>query len=716
MNPNSIRQPQDRRKVYNEYLANLQMQINNLAKTEQAVTTLGTTGAPPVQPTDTRTVSEKLLDVANQKKVLRQSLLELTDGAEAGKIMKTISDEDVLFLGIAWADFSELIKRKFSNGILAPIFNEVLQRYKKDYITSLSTQQSGSTDELLLSMRELMRLMPSGAQLKELTYTIQQLPVGSVPSGMMSSALSATSNLSQLMPTSAVIEALDKMNPIDRAAAEKAFNDGLSSITTGALLQDLTQKLQQASPKQIPSILTTIIKDILLTTHDKEQLVQAKAIAEQKTAMYETKTAEEKSITERKKSSVLSSIKGKQSREEEFATMLESPIVENPTKTLTAQRESYDRLIEDPATDPDTLDKLTLTTLRQWVGYKIASGELPKMKAVSKMSKIEILKIVEDFKGGKFMTLPPPKARKVRVSKTKASASPFVVVEYDPDMSVAEFEARDYPDKRSIIEDMVKRGIIQDELSVVEYNDFKEIMDRNKTSDEPTLNGIYEDIRRRLGLGGKGLKQSSRKVIPPERERWTKSNIPKGGISKRITFGGSIASMKPIMSVRPDNIDSERGIKREASYLPIGKYVIHKQKLRDNTLLMRTMKGGQIAELPQMSISPKLGKMLNKIISGHGFPSHGDLTEMDESDQDILYKVFKMSKAQGIDALPKPNKTKDEAEFNRFTILKGQILAGNNSKELIKEFKTLLVKLIHNDKILRKDGHNLLMDFAALGY
>jgi hypothetical protein len=117
-----------------------------------------------------------------------------------------------------------------------------------------------------------------------------------------------------------------------------------------------------------------------------------------------------------------------------------------------------------------------------------------------------------------------------------------------------------------------------------------------------------------------------------------------------------------------------------------------------------------------MSISPKLGKLLNKIIQGHGFPSHNELTELDDSDKDIMYKVFKMSKAEGIDSIPRPNKSKDEQEFNRFTILKGQIIAGNNSKELIKEFKTLLVKLIHADKILRKDGHAILLDLAALGY
>ena len=710
MNPFNIRQPQDRRKVYNEYLANLQMQIDNLAKTESAVSALQTTGVAPVQPTDTRTLSEKLLDIDNQKKVLRQALLDITDGSEAGKIMKSISDEDVVFLGVAWGDFSKLIKQKFASGILAPLFNEVLQRYKKDYIASLSVQQTGSTEELLLSMREMMRLMPNADQLRELTYVIQQLPAGSVPSGMVSSALSATSTLSSLLPTQSMIEALDKMNPIDRAAAEKAINDGLSSITTGAVLQDLTQKLQQASPQQKPSILTTIINDIILTKHDADQLVQAKAIAELKATVVEAENVKKQGTTVKQKSTMIGQIKSKQEAREEFETMLAGPVGAEPRtdveeykkqqqvgKSMTQEQMDFVALVDDPLTTAEDIQKFSLLNLRQWVSFKISIGGLPKMTAVAKMDKPTLVEIIEQYKSGKIPASPPPKARKPSTKKattpSTATATPFVVVEYNPDMSVAEFEELDYPDKRSVLEDMDSKRIMQDELSVDQYNSFKEIMRRNQFSDEDTYVLMYGDMRRRLGLSGKGLKGK-----------------------KRITFGGSIASMKPLMTVRPDNIDLDKGIKRETSYMPLGKYVINKQKLRDNTLLMRTVKGGQIAELPQMTISSKLGKMLNKIIHGYGFPSHGDLSELDDSDKDIMYKVFKMSKAEGIESIPRPNKTKDEAEFNRFTILKGQILAGNNSKELIKEFKTLLVKLIHNDKILRKDGHAILLDLAALGF
>jgi hypothetical protein len=703
MNPFNIRQPQDRRKVYNEYIANLQMQIDNLAKTEGAVATLKTTGAPPVQPTDTRTVAEKLLDVDKQKKVLRQALLDITDGAEASKIMNTIADEDVVFLGVAWEDFSKMIKQKFASGILAPLFNEILQRYKRDYINGLSVQKGISsghtTEELLLSMRDLMRLMPNTDQLRELRFTIQNIPEGSIPSRMKSTALTAVSSLDSLLLTSGDIEALDKMNPIDKAAAEKALNDGFSSVASGAIIQDLTQKLQQARGKELSDVLSTIIRDILITRDDTAQLEQAKAIAEQKQAAYESSLPELKSITAKQKSSVISQLKRPQEIIETFENLPSAaaePVKVKISKELTIPQKTAIELIENPATLREDIKALPLGLLRNWVTIKIETGEIAKVTGVAKLDKEQLMILVDEFKSG---VLPAAKAAVVtpkKVSK-KAAAAPistsiFVQKEYDPNMLLDDFENRavtDYADKRAILEDMMQKGIMARELTKDEYADFQETMVQNRMRDEAKLIDFFKIAH--LKMGGKGFKKG-----------------------KKITFGCGLT--KPTLMVKPDNIDFEKGLKREAAYIPIGKYVINKHKLRDNMLLMRTVKGGQIAELPQMSISPHLGKMLNKIINGHGFPSHNDLTEMSDSDKDIMFKVFKMSKAQGIESIPRPNKSKDEQEFNRFTILKGQILAGNNSKELIKEFKTLLVKLIHADKIPRRDAHGILLDLAALGF
>lgn len=719
MNPNNIRQPNDRRKIYNEYLANLQMQIDNLAKTEGAVTILNTTGAAPVQPPDTRTVSEKLLDVDKQKQVLKQALLEITDGAEAGKIMKEISDEDVVFLGVAWGDFSKMVKQKFAAGILAPLFKEVLQRYKRDYINSLSVQQGISsghtTEELLLSMRELMRLMPNAEQLRELNFTIQNLPAGTVPPSMKSTALTAVSNLDSLLLTQDDIDSLDKMNAIDKAAAEKAFNDGFSSVASAANIQYLTNQLQQAKPREIPDILSKIIGDILLTRDDAALAEQAKAIAAAEEAIYQAKApgilSAQKAEVSKKKSGVAAELKQRRAAAEQveaFGSLPPEEAAATVTKTKKqAAVTNFDDVIEDAAIPLEDIESLPLGVLRAWASSKVRAEELPKITGISKLPKNELLNLVQQWRAlsvsapSQKAAAPAQKAvltpaqkevRKAIKQGLKQGTTIFVEKEYSPSMLLDDFENRaitDYADKRTILEDMDKTGLLETYLTKDEYDDFKETMAQNKMKDEPKLVQFFKKVH--LGMGGKGVK----------------------GKKGKITFGCGLA---PTLMVKPNNIDFEKGLKKEAAYIPIGKYVINKHKLRDNMLLMRTVKGGQIAELPQMSISSKLSKMLNKIINGHGFPSHNDLTEMEDSDKDIMYKVFKMSKAEGIDAIPRPNKTKDEQEFNRFTILKGQILSGNNSKELIKEFKTLLVKLIHADKILRKDGHAILLDLAALGF
>ena len=695
MNPNDIRTMLDQKKVNNRYLADLNLQIANKRKMENAVITLQTTGVSPVHPTDTRTIDEKLLDVEAQKRVLQRALLDITDGSQVSKIMNTITDRQIVYLTMIWDDFSKMVKQKFTIGIPAAVFTSVLERYIRDYETSLLPTQSGkTTEQLLLSMTEMMREMPNIYQLNDLISVIQNVPSGAVPLKMKQMALTSARDLASLMPTSQTTLAIDNLNPIDKLAAQTAVNDGLSAIGSAVQIQQLTAQLQQAQkPKQIETVLSDIIKAVLLSKDDKAKLEDAAALAEQTELATSKIEQAQKAELYKQQEVVKANIRGFEGLAEEEA--LPQPVAAAVAKAAPAYSQQMQDdldMLDDLNTSADDLNKLSVARLRSILITKSKEGHISSSKSeINKTKKPELVAMAFSLVGRISITL-PVKAK----AKAKAKASSiFANVEWTKDVTLADFEKLDYADKRSMLEDMDTKGMLRDEMSVDAYKEYGKLMNRNDTNEEGTLIDVFDYINK--AIGGSGLKKTK------ESKR------------KKITFGCGLVR-KPTLMVKHDNIDFEKGIKREAAYIPIGKYVINKQKLRDNMLLMRTVKGGQIAELPQMSISPHLGKMLNKIINGHGFPSHNDLTEMEDSDKDILYKVFKMSKAQGIEAIPRPNKSKDEQEFNRFTILKGQILAGNNSKELIKEFKTLLVKLIHSDKILRKDGHAILLDFAALGF
>ena len=57
-----------------------------------------------------------------------------------------------------------------------------------------------------------------------------------------------------------------------------------------------------------------------------------------------------------------------------------------------------------------------------------------------------------------------------------------------------------------------------------------------------------------------------------------------------------------------------------------------------------------------------------------------------------------------------------DKDLHRFELLKGQVLAGNNAKEIVDELKVLIVKLMNEDRINRKQGQNLLTDLVSLGF
>jgi hypothetical protein len=165
-----------------------------------------------------------------------------------------------------------------------------------------------------------------------------------------------------------------------------------------------------------------------------------------------------------------------------------------------------------------------------------------------------------------------------------------------------------------------------------------------------------------------------------------------------------------------DKIDTSIStLPENKSYVPFGKYVLNRRRLNDNKLMVRTVKGGAISGIPTLAISPVLGGIIKKMVGG-ALPSYNEMSNLSEEEQNTLYKIFKISEVDNADLLPAPNKSKEEEEMNRFQILKGQVLAGNDSKELIKEFKVMLLKFIHNGKVPKGQGMDIICDLMAMGY
>lgn len=166
---------------------------------------------------------------------------------------------------------------------------------------------------------------------------------------------------------------------------------------------------------------------------------------------------------------------------------------------------------------------------------------------------------------------------------------------------------------------------------------------------------------------------------------------------------------------KPINIDESKGVSAKPTFVRFGKYVINTNKLGAGLIDIRTPNGAGIKRYPVKQLSMKLSKIINRIVGGR-IPDIYDIQELDEDDNVYLYNLAMNSNINDRLNIPTPKRSKDSEEMNRFEILKGQIMAGNDNKELVKEFKQLLVKFSNEDRIKKSEAREILLDLAAIGY
>ena len=115
-------------------------------------------------------------------------------------------------------------------------------------------------------------------------------------------------------------------------------------------------------------------------------------------------------------------------------------------------------------------------------------------------------------------------------------------------------------------------------------------------------------------------------------------------------------------------------------------------------------------------ISKKLADIIREIVKGKEI---GNETTRDLTDDEIDTLYHTLNECQLLSKFDTPtsqNLSNTEKELNRFMILKGQILAGQNNAGVLKEFKALLLKYMKKGQIPKSEGYDILEELLVLGY
>jgi hypothetical protein len=158
------------------------------------------------------------------------------------------------------------------------------------------------------------------------------------------------------------------------------------------------------------------------------------------------------------------------------------------------------------------------------------------------------------------------------------------------------------------------------------------------------------------------------------------------------------------------------GIKKgRGIYRPLGDIEVNNKNLEKGILTVRRKTKSNFIDFPSKHVSNKMTKIINQIVGG-SVPSFEDMNSLSEEEKQYLHKLVSKSNLSDRLSVPAPSKDQMEKDFHSFEVMKGEILSGNDSTELVKKFKLLLMKLSRQNLLPRNEVNELMEDLISLGY
>lgn len=167
---------------------------------------------------------------------------------------------------------------------------------------------------------------------------------------------------------------------------------------------------------------------------------------------------------------------------------------------------------------------------------------------------------------------------------------------------------------------------------------------------------------------------------------------------------------------RHKKIKVGRGIeaRQTPSYLSFGKYVIHMGHLLDkNVANFKHRSLGSIPTIKPLTISDDYKDFILDTIDNQK-PNERLFNKLPQDEQKHFERVVSGAGLTDIFKLKRSHTEQERKDSERFELLRGEVMAGNNSEKVLKELRGLIVRFINEGRLHQREGTNLLMEISAL--
>lgn len=161
-------------------------------------------------------------------------------------------------------------------------------------------------------------------------------------------------------------------------------------------------------------------------------------------------------------------------------------------------------------------------------------------------------------------------------------------------------------------------------------------------------------------------------------------------------------------------VGSGIAIQEEPKFVMFGKYLLNKPHLyNDSKFTLRFPSGGGIPTLKPISISDDFREFLIDLIE-NSKPDEKLYKSVPTNEKLYFQKAVKGAGLVHQFGIKPIADDSDKKDADRYKLLLGELQAGNNNKDLVKELRALIIKFINNGRMKVSEGQSLLYELSVI--
>ena len=150
-----------------------------------------------------------------------------------------------------------------------------------------------------------------------------------------------------------------------------------------------------------------------------------------------------------------------------------------------------------------------------------------------------------------------------------------------------------------------------------------------------------------------------------------------------------------------------------SEFIPFGRYLLSLKQFQKNRFMLRTKARNPVLSFRTLTLTRKTKAIVQKLLQDIDV-SFDEIDSLNEDEKNDIDTIISKTDINTRLRVPNTKRSKLERDLNKFNVLRGSIIAGNDSTELLKDFRKLLLSLSNSGYISKKETGEVLLEMLKL--